>query len=83
MIPGRDGSEVARKKASLSIALIMAGVSLIVAGQSVAQDSPGWPLKSQHSFRERLSNLYSMPPLLRFCQAKGRTLLLTVEKEQY
>ena len=42
MIPGRDGSDVARKKASLSIALIMACMSLIIAGQSFAQDWPGW-----------------------------------------
>jgi len=41
MIHRRDESEVARKKASLSIALIMAGMSLIIAGQSVAQDWPG------------------------------------------
>ena len=56
MIPRRDGSEVARKKASLSIALIMAGMSLIVAGQSVAQDWPGWdgwPLKNQDPFQEK------------------------------
>jgi len=53
MIPGRDGSEVARKKASLSIALITAGMSLIIAGQSFAQDWPGWdgwPLKNQDPF---------------------------------
>ena len=42
MIPGRDESEVAMKKASLSIALIMSGVSLISAGQILAQDWPGW-----------------------------------------
>jgi len=43
----------------------------------------GWPLKSQPPCRERFHNLYSMAPLLRLCQAKRRTLLVTVEKEQY
>lgn len=74
------------KEASLSIALIMSGVSLIGAGQILAQDWPGWdgwPLKNQDPFRERLSNLYSMPPLLRFFETKRRTLLVTVEKDQY